>query len=99
VGSEYLAARIALDHQGLAAEVEAGRMSLRTAAKQAGIVKPREPLKELKRWWSRASDGDRAQFQDFIDAWHRERSVAAGRRASRMRARRSRQDERPISPT
>jgi hypothetical protein len=74
---EYLAARLARDHQDLAAEVQAGRMSLRTAAKQAGIVKPRDPLRELERWWGRASDGDRAQFEDFIDAWHREREDAA----------------------
>jgi hypothetical protein len=82
---ERLAARLARDHGGLAAEVEAGRKSLRAAAKEAGIVKPRDPLRELKRWWGRASDCDRAQFQDFIDAWHRERPGAAGRRASRMR--------------
>jgi hypothetical protein len=52
-------------------------MSLRAAAKEAGIVKPRDPLRELKRWWGRASDCDRAQFEDFIDAWHREREDAA----------------------
>jgi hypothetical protein len=75
--SESLAARLARDHQGLAAEVQAGRMSLRAAAKQAGIVKARDPLRELKRWWDRASDCDRAQFEDFIDAWHREREDAA----------------------
>jgi hypothetical protein len=74
---EYLAARLARDHGDLAAEVQAGRMSLRTAAKEAGIVKARDPLRELKRWWDRASDCDRAQFEGFIDAWHREREDAA----------------------
>jgi hypothetical protein len=74
---ERLAARLARDHGDLAAEVEAGRMSLRAAAKEAGIVKPRDPLRELKRWWGRASDCDRAQFEDFIDALHREREDAA----------------------
>jgi hypothetical protein len=52
-------------------------MSLRAAAKEAGIVKARDPLRELKRWWDRASDCDRARFEDFIDAWHREREDAA----------------------
>jgi hypothetical protein len=70
-------ARLARDHQDLATEVEAGRMSLRAAAKEAGIVKARDPLRELKRWWARASDIDRTQLEDFIDAWHREREGAA----------------------
>jgi hypothetical protein len=46
---ERLAARLARDHGDLAAEVQAGRMSLRVAAKEAGIVKARDPLRELKR--------------------------------------------------
>jgi hypothetical protein len=50
-GKEYLAARLARDHRDLAAEVEAGRKSLRAAAREAGIVKPRDPYRELRRWW------------------------------------------------
>jgi hypothetical protein len=70
--SSYLAARLKRDHPDLAAEVEAGRMKIRAAARKAGIVKDPHPLAELKRWWDRATDMDRAQFQDFIDAWHAE---------------------------
>jgi hypothetical protein len=75
--SSYLAARLKRDRPDLAAEVEAGRMKIRGAARAAEIIKPADPLRELKRWWSRASDLDRAQFQDFIDAWHREQEDAA----------------------
>jgi hypothetical protein len=60
--SESLAARLARDHQGLAAEVQAGRMSLRTAAKQAGIVKARDPSRYLDKDWAAATPEQRAAF-------------------------------------
>jgi hypothetical protein len=41
------------------------------------LRKSPDPLIELKRWWGRASDIDRAQFADFIDAWRREQEDAA----------------------
>jgi hypothetical protein len=44
---ERLAARLARDHEALAAEVQAGRMSLRAAARKAGILKQADPLHEL----------------------------------------------------
>jgi hypothetical protein len=85
--SSYLEARLRRSHKDIAAAYDRGEFkSLKAAARKAAkIVKDPDPLRELKRWWGRASDGDRAQFEDFIDAWHRERPGAAGRRASRMR--------------
>ena len=47
--SSYLATRLKKDHAELAAEVEAGRMKLRAAARAAGIIKPPDPVKELMR--------------------------------------------------
>jgi hypothetical protein len=63
--SSYLAARLKRDHPDLAAEVEAGHLKLRAAARTAGIVKPPDPLRELMRWWGRASDVDRARFEAY----------------------------------
>jgi hypothetical protein len=48
--STYLAARLRRDRPDLAAEVEAGRLRLRTAARQAGIVKPPDPYRQLVAW-------------------------------------------------
>jgi hypothetical protein len=72
--SSYLAARLKRDRPDLAAEVEGGRMTIRAAARQAKILKPPQPLRELKRWWGRATDMNRAQFEDWIDAWLRDRN-------------------------
>jgi hypothetical protein len=44
--SERLAARLARDHRDLAAEVEAGRMTIR-AAREGGILKDLDPGKQL----------------------------------------------------
>jgi hypothetical protein len=52
---ERLAARLARDHEALAAEVQAGRMSLRAAAREAGILKQANPLRELARWWGKST--------------------------------------------
>jgi hypothetical protein len=62
VGSEYLAARLARDHRELAAEVQAGRKSLRAAAKEAGIVKLRDPGRHLDKDWAAATPERRAAF-------------------------------------
>jgi hypothetical protein len=53
--------------------VRAGRLSAHAAAREAGIIKPPDPLREMKRWWGRASDHARMRFEDFIEQWHRER--------------------------
>jgi hypothetical protein len=34
-------------------------------------------LRELQRWWLRASDDERSRFMDFIDQWMHEREPAA----------------------
>ena len=82
----YLEGRLRRSHPGIAAALDRGEYrSVHAAAKAAKIVKDPDPLRELKRWWGRASDCDRAQFEDYLDIRRRERSVAAGRRASRMR--------------
>jgi len=48
-------------------------MSLRAAAREAGIVKARDPYRELQRWWDRASDADRSRFLDFLEGELHER--------------------------
>src|SRR5688500_2488147 len=58
--SAYPAARLRRGRPDLAAEVGAGRMRLRDAARKAGIVKPSEPYRQLVLWWDRASPKDRA---------------------------------------
>jgi len=84
--SAYLRARLHRDHEEIAAALDRGEYrSVHAAAKAAKIIKDPDPLRELKRWWGRASDGDRARFEDHLDIRHRERPGAAGRRASRMR--------------
>jgi hypothetical protein len=57
--SEYLATRLARDHRDLAAEVETGRMSIRKAAHEAGLIKEPDPAKRLRRWWAKASEEQR----------------------------------------
>lgn len=59
----YLVARLKRDRPDIAARLAAGEFrSARAAAREAGWVKPPDPLKELRRWWERASDADRAVF-------------------------------------
>jgi hypothetical protein len=67
--SSYLAARLKRDRPDLAAEVEAGRMKLRDAARKAGIVKPPDSYRQLVLWWDRASPKDRACFHTYLKAW------------------------------
>jgi hypothetical protein len=71
--TSYLAARLKRDHPDIAAAVERGEYrSMRAAAREAGIIKPPNPYRQLIRWWGRASDHDRMRFEDFIEQWHRE---------------------------
>lgn len=64
----YLAGRLKRDHPEIAARVEAGEFrSVRAAAREAGIVKPPDPLKQLRRWWRAASPDQRAAFKSEMD--------------------------------
>lgn len=61
----YQLARIKRDHPDLAARIQAGELSVRDAAKQVGIVKPRKPstdLDALRTAWRRASEESRRAF-------------------------------------
>jgi hypothetical protein len=69
--------RLANVRPDLLEEVRAGRLSAHAAAREAGIIKPPDPFREMKRWWGRASDHDRMRFEDFIDQWHREQVEVA----------------------
>jgi hypothetical protein len=61
-GSSYLAARLKRDRPDLAAEVEAGHKKLRTAAREAGIVKPRDQGRQLDKDWAATTPERRAAF-------------------------------------
>ena len=62
-GADYLTARIARDRPDILERMKAGEFkSVRRAAIEAGIVKPPSPLRELLRWWRRATEEDRAAF-------------------------------------
>jgi hypothetical protein len=74
--SSYLATRLKKDHAELAAEVEAGRMKLRAAARAAGIIKPPDPVKELMRWWWRSRPEQRAVCLDLIATEPFEKEIA-----------------------
>jgi hypothetical protein len=74
---DYWKAKLRAEDSDLAARVEQGELSANAAAVQKGWRKKPDPYRQLVLWWDRASDGDRARFKDFIDAWHREREDAA----------------------
>lgn len=61
-GTAYLAARLKRDRPDL---LDSG-MSIREAAKAAGIIKPPDPFKQLCRWWRVADIDQRAAFEEFI---------------------------------
>jgi hypothetical protein len=58
--SSYLAARLKRDRPELAAEVEAGRMRLRDAARKAGIIKKPDTGRVLNKAWAAATPEQRA---------------------------------------
>jgi hypothetical protein len=58
----YLVARLARDHPALAARVRAGELKAKTAARQAGIVRDKTPLEQLRHWWKKAMPDERATF-------------------------------------
>jgi hypothetical protein len=47
--------------------VKAGELSANAAAIQAGFRKKPKPLKELRRWWNKASEEERAEFLDWVN--------------------------------
>jgi hypothetical protein len=62
----YLTARIARDRPDILERMKAGEFrSVRQAALEAGIVKPPSPLRELERWWGKATPEDRAAFAEW----------------------------------
>lgn len=67
----YLAARLKRDRPDLLAEVAEGRRSVRDAAKAAGIVKPPDVYRDLCRAWRKASEDQRAAFENYIAEWRR----------------------------
>lgn len=71
-GSDYLKARLERDHPEIAARLDQ-YPSVKAAAREAGIVKPADPYRQLCKWWRVASEEQRAEFEDYIAAWrHRE---------------------------
>jgi hypothetical protein len=65
--------------EATAAAIEAGAVSANSVAVDRGWVRKRksDPLTELKRWWDRANDNDRSQFEDYLDAWHADQADRA----------------------
>jgi len=61
-GATYILKRLKRDRLDLAEKVIAGELSANAAAIEAGFRKPPSPLKQLRKWWSKASDDDRAAF-------------------------------------
>jgi hypothetical protein len=63
----YLAARLKRDHPEIAERLAAGEFrSVRAAAKAAGIVHDPDALDQLRRWWKKASEEQRAEFLSEI---------------------------------
>jgi hypothetical protein len=64
--ADYWKARLRRDDPELLARVERGELTANAAAVAKGWRKPPDPLRELQRWWERATDMDRAQFEAGI---------------------------------
>jgi hypothetical protein len=62
----YLATRLKRDHPGIAAKVEAGGLSIRDAAIEAGIVRKPSPLDRLRKAWGAASPEEQDEFRREI---------------------------------
>lgn len=64
----YLAGVLKRDHPEIAEKLAAGEFrSVRAAAKAAGIVRERAVLDQLRHWWKKASEDERAEFRAEID--------------------------------
>jgi len=60
--------RLARDFPDLLEKVKRRELSVNRAAKEAGIVKDPDPLKELQKWWTKASDEQRALFLRWLES-------------------------------
>ena len=66
---EYQLARLQRDHQNILADLNAGKYpSVRQAAIAAGIVRVPSQLDVLRRAWRKASDDERGEFLDWLQA-------------------------------
>jgi hypothetical protein len=63
----YLAGVLKRDHPEISEQLAAGKFrSVRAAAKAAGIVEDPDALDQLRRWWKKASEEQRATFREEI---------------------------------
>ncbi len=70
--SGRLTARIKRDRPDIADRMIAGEFrSVRAAALEAGIVKPPNAYRELCKWWRKADEEQRAEFEEYIAHWRR----------------------------
>jgi hypothetical protein len=58
----YTLDRLSRENEDLFEKVKAGELSANAAAKKAGFRKPPSPLKQLRKWWSKASADERTTF-------------------------------------
>lgn len=61
--------RLAREFPKLHAQVKSGELSCHAASVQAGIVKVKTPLDQLKHWWGKASEKERAAFGVEYERW------------------------------
>jgi Arc/MetJ-type ribon-helix-helix transcriptional regulator len=54
--------RLARDHEDILAMVESGELSVNAAAIRAGIRKKPTPLRQLLKWWKKATLEEQAEF-------------------------------------
>ena len=65
--ADYLARRIARDRPDVLERMKTGAYkSVRAAAKDAGIVREKTPLEQLRHWWKKACEEERRIFLDTI---------------------------------
>ena len=62
----YLLDRLKRERSDLYEQVVQKKLSAHAAAIQAGIIKPKTPLDELRRWWRKASRLERELFHEEI---------------------------------
>jgi hypothetical protein len=64
----YTLDRLSRENTDLLEKVKAGEMTANAAAKEAGWRKPPSPLKQLRKWWLKASADERDAFLAEISA-------------------------------
>ena len=65
--AKYLARRLLRDAPDIFAALERGEyVSVRAAAKAAGLVKDKTPLEQLHHWWGKASAREQEQFRAAV---------------------------------